>query len=160
MTAITMLPTNPCLVKTCRKRKRSTGLHVRFCNQPQNIIYTYSQADYDRSGLFPNSGEHEQKRQFIVSLSISHQKQDHPQMIIQQPILSATKKSKKSGKNRPSLSIDTSNLHGPLYFTKMTTNHQKNLKICWDAEVDDLKEEVDAITMENTRRNSLPLVLC
>jgi hypothetical protein len=56
--------------------------------------------------------------------------------------------------NKPKLSIDTSNLHGPLYFTNMTTNHQKKEK----AIADEHEEPVDSITKENTRRNSLPTI--
>lgn len=151
MTTLAIIPTNPCLVQSSRKRKRTTGLHVRFCTQPQNIIYTYSQSDYDRSGLVPDIDSQQQKQQYILALSINlfqNEEQVHP---------TATMKSKINNK-RPKLSIDTSNLSGPLYFTNMTTNHQKKPFVEEVEIVDD--EGIDVLTKENTRRNSLPLIIC
>jgi hypothetical protein len=152
MTTLAMMSSNnnnnnSCLVSS-RKRKRTSELHVRFCTQPTSIIYTYSQTDYDRSGLFPDTQQNEkQQQQFIFTLSINFvQPTEQPQ----QPLFK-----KKKSNNRPKLSIDTSNLQGPLYFTNMSTNHQKKkqpLPIEEDA--------IDLVTKENTRRNSLPLVTC
>lgn len=125
--------TNSCLAQSSRKRKR---LHVSFCTQPQNIIYTYSQSDYDRSGSFPDFEE--QQQSYILALKIN--------FIPQLP-----KKLPETPNKRPKLTIDTSNLSGPLYFTNMTTNHQKK-KI-------EIDNDVDIVTRENTRRNSLPSIL-
>ncbi|KAI9356652.1 hypothetical protein BD770DRAFT_389819, partial [Pilaira anomala] len=155
MTTISILPNNndnSCLVSS-RKRKRREELHVRFCTQPEVIVYTYSQSDYDRSGLFPDDNtkkEDQQKQQFIFRLSIN--------FVQQQPEQPLFKKKSKFNNNsqRPKLSIDTSNLHGPLYFTNMTTNHQKKKEILIDE--DDNNNPIDLVTKENTRRNSLPLV--
>lgn len=162
MTTLAIIPSNnnssSCLVSS-RKRKRE--LHVRFCTQPQSIIYTYSQTDYDRSGLFPDTKEEDQpkqQQQFIFTLSINFVQpttsiNDKQVETEQQPLFK--KKKSKFNSNRPKLSIDTSNLQGPLYFTNMSTNHQKKkepLSIEEDA--------IDLVTKENTRRNSLPLILC
>ncbi|OBZ91462.1 hypothetical protein A0J61_00512 [Choanephora cucurbitarum] len=143
------MSSSSCLIDSSRKRKRSSGLHVHFSTQPQSIIYTYSQSDYDRSGLVPEKNGHQTNRIFLA-FSIN---------IVSNPIHPTdvnyvTKKQKKHAK-RPKLTIDTTNLQGPLYFTKLTTNHQKIKK----EQPDD--EEMDPLTKENTRRNSLPLeVLC
>ncbi|GAA5808290.1 hypothetical protein MFLAVUS_001680 [Mucor flavus] len=159
MTTISMVPNNnndgSCLVSS-RKRKRRAELHVRFCTQPEVIVYTYSQSDYDRSGLFPDAkNEDQQKQQFIFRLSINFV-QNQPEIIEQPPLFK--KKSKFNNNNqRPKLSIDTSNLHGPLYFTNMTTNHQKKKEIIIE---EDETNAIDLVTKENTRRNSLPLVSC
>ncbi|KAG2230240.1 hypothetical protein BDF21DRAFT_423961 [Thamnidium elegans] len=156
MTTISMLPNNndtSCLVSS-RKRKRRAELHVRFCTQPEVIVYTYSQSDYDRSGLFPDTKkEDQQKQQFIFRLSINFVQ--NQQEIIDPPLFK--KKSKFNNNQRPKLSIDTSNLHGPLYFTNMTTNHQKKKEIIIE---EDETNAIDLVTKENTRRNSLPLVSC
>lgn len=155
MTTLAINNNNSCLASS-RKRKRTSELHVRFCTQPQAIVYTWSQSDYDRSGLFPDTTETTeedcQPQQFIFALSINIiQPTTQPQE--EQPIFK-----KKSKLNRPKLSIDTSNLHGPLYFTNMTTNHQKKNK---EPIVVPEEDPIDLVTKENTRRNSLPLaVLC
>jgi hypothetical protein len=143
---------NSCLVSS-RKRKRTSELHVRFCTQPQSIVYTWSQSDYDRSGLFPETTtmKKEDHQQFIFTLSINFIQQNQAQDI-EEPEQHVFKK--KSKLNRPKLSIDTSSLHGPLYFTNMTTNHQKkNEPIVVE------EDPIDLVTKENTRRNSLPLIL-
>jgi hypothetical protein len=138
-----MIPNNSCLVQPSRKRKRPSEHHVRFCTQPQSIIYTWSQSDYDRSGFYiPETNQ----KQFIFTLSIN---------FVHQPKENLNEKKPKFNSKRPKLSIDTTNLQGPLYFTKMTTNHQKQMQT---EHKEDEKEEVDLLTRENTRRNSL--VLC
>ncbi|KAI8639053.1 hypothetical protein BD408DRAFT_422039 [Parasitella parasitica] len=137
---------------TCRKRKRSSESHVRFSTQPQSIIYTYSQSDYDRSGLLPVIQPQHEKQQFILTLAFNFV-HSQPSQVDQKPMFN-----KKSTRNkRPKLTIDTSNLHGPLYFTSMTTNHQKK-SIQPLSPAEDDKEDFDSLTKENTRRNSLPLV--
>ncbi|CAO3609683.1 unnamed protein product [Mucor hiemalis] len=160
MTTFAIIPSNnnnSCLVSS-RKRKRASELHVRFCTQPQSIVYTYSQSDYDRSGLFPDTKKEDQQKhqQFIFTLSINFiQNAIHEQPQEEQPLLK--KKKSKFNNNRPKLSIDTSNVHGPLYFTNMTTNHQKKKEVqpsCLE------EDPIDSVTKENTRRNSLPLVIC
>ncbi|CAO3698086.1 unnamed protein product [Rhizopus stolonifer] len=111
-----------------RKRKRSNQ-HVRFSSQPL-VLNTWSETDYDRSGLFFDMPMIQQRREEIIfALSINF----------------VQKKETKS--KRPKLSIDTSSFHGPLYFTSMTTHHK------------DLKEEEDFSmeTRENTKRNRLSL---
>ncbi|KAI8365789.1 hypothetical protein BD560DRAFT_401742 [Blakeslea trispora] len=133
-----------CLTHSSRKRKRSPDLHVHFSTQPQSIIYTHSQSDYDRSGLLPDISDQQPSRIFLA-FSIN---------IVSNPIPPTdsecvTEKQKKHAK-RPKLTIDTGNLQGPLYFTKLTTNHQKGKKEQFD------DEEMDTLTKENTRRNSLP----
>lgn len=145
---MTILPNNNSCLVSSRKRKRE--LRVSFCTQPENIVYTWSQTDYDRSGLFPDIKKQDQ--QFIFTLSINFVQK--PQKIEEQPIFKKKSKFNNNNNQRPKLSIDTSNLNGPLYFTSMTTNHQKK----------ELTEEddntVDIVTKENTRRNSLPLIVC
>ncbi|KAG2213886.1 uncharacterized protein EV154DRAFT_509154 [Mucor mucedo] len=142
---MTILPNNTSCLVSSRKRKRE--LHVSFCTQPENIVYTWSQSDYDRSGLFPDIKKQDQ--QFIFTLSINFVQK--PQEM-EQPLIK--KKSKfNNSQQRPKLSIDTSNLSGPLYFTGMTTNHQKK-------ERDEEESAFDFVTQENTRRNSLPLIEC
>lgn len=149
MTALAIIPTNSCLVQPSRKRKRTSGLHVSFCTQPQNIIYTYSQSDYDRSGLMPDMESQQQKQQYIVALLF--QQNDKEPVQCKTPIKAKINK-------RPKLSIDTSNLSGPLYFTNMTTNHQKKPFIQEEPEINE--DGIDTLTKENTRRNSLPLIIC
>ncbi|KAL9540622.1 hypothetical protein MBANPS3_009578 [Mucor bainieri] len=145
-----MSSTTSCLMAsstTCRKRKRSLDSHVRFSTQPQN---------YDRSGLsFPEIQTQHDKKKFILALAINFVGSDAspPSPPAEQPTFIKKLKSK-----RPKLSIDTTNLQGPLYFTNMTTNHQKKALASPPSPVDEV-EEVDIITKENTRRNSLPLVL-
>lgn len=156
MTTITTTSTTtaPCLTSSsnaCRKRKRSSESHVRFSTQPQSIIYTYSQSDYDRSGLLPEIQPQHEKQQFIFTLAINFVHHPPPT-----PTKVQQKLKKSSPSKRPKLSIDTSNLHGPLYFTNMTTNHQKKMSF---SQPEDEKEDIDIVTKENTRRNSLPLVL-
>ncbi|KAI8971385.1 hypothetical protein BDB01DRAFT_811627 [Pilobolus umbonatus] len=134
---------NSCIVSTKRKRP---NLHVSFCTLPQIVIYTHSQSDYDRSGLFPetpinNNVYNNDNKSLIFTLSIN---------FVNTPIINTQKIKLKSNK-RPKLSIDTSNLQGPLYFTNMTTNHQRK-KMEMDEDV------LDNETRENTRRNSLPLI--
>lgn len=158
MTTFAIIPSNNSCLVSSRKRKRASELHVRFCTQPQSIVYTYSQSDYDRSGLFPDTKKEDQQKhqQFIFTLSINFvQKANNEQPQEEQPLFK--KKKSKFNNNRPKLSIDTSNLNGPLYFTNMTTNHQKKQ----EAQPSCLEEDpIDSVTKENTRRNSLPLVLC
>jgi hypothetical protein len=154
MTTTTTTTATSCLINTtntCRKRKRSSESHVRFSTQPQSIIYTYSQSDYDRSGLLPEIQPQHEKQQFIFTLAINFVR--HPPLT---PIKEQQKLKKSSPTKRPKLSIDTSNLQGPLYFTNMTTNHQKKMNFF---QPEDEKEDIDIVTKENTRRNSLPLVL-
>ncbi|KAK4518824.1 pyruvate carboxylase [Mucor velutinosus] len=154
--------TTSCLITSnaaCRKRKRSLGSHVRFSTQPQSIIYTYSQSDYDRSGLSsPEIQTQHDKQKFILALAINFvgSVASPPSPPAEQPAFV-----KKSKNKRPKLSIDTTNLQGPLYFTNMTTNHQKKALASPPSPVEgvDELEELDIITKENTRRNSLPLVL-
>lgn len=154
MTTISILPNDTSCLVSSRKRKRRAELHVHFSTQPEVIVYTYSQSDYDRSGLFPDTKkEDQQKQQFIFRLSINFVQNQHE--IIEPPLFK--KKSKFNNNQRPKLSIDTSNLHGPLYFTNMTTNHQKKKEIIIE---EDENNAIDLVTKENTRRNSLPLVSC
>lgn len=142
-----MIPNSSCLVQSSRKRKRPSEQHVRFCTQPQNVIYTWSQSDYDRGGFYiPDSSQ--QQVIFTLSINFVHQ----PNENVNQKM---AKKPKFTNK-RPKLSIDTTNLQGPLYFTNMTTNHQKQMQAEYKKE--DEKEDIDLLTRENTRRNSL--VLC
>ncbi|CEP15200.1 hypothetical protein [Parasitella parasitica] len=153
MTIVTTSCLSTAIKTACRKRKRSSQSHVRFSTQPQSIIYTYSQSDYDRSGLLPDPQPQHEKQQFIVALAFNFvPSQSSP--VEQSPTFV-----KKSTRNKkPKLSIDTSNLHGPLYFTNMTTNHQKK-SIQAISPAEDEKDDFDILTKENTRRNSLPLVL-
>lgn len=148
MSTITLLPVSRSCISTTRKRKRSSELRVSFSTQPHSIIYTYSQSDYDRSGLFPDTPSVPSKESFIFAVSINFV----PAPLLTSSVVYPPKKKRMS--NKPKLSIDTSNLHGPLYFTNMTTNHQKKEK----AIADEHEEPVDSITKENTRRNSLPTI--
>ncbi|KAG2227442.1 hypothetical protein INT45_007467 [Circinella minor] len=109
------------------KRKRSTSLHVRFCSEEPQVEYTYSQSDYDRSGLFPTVTPQDIEKIYnnpvilAVSFNITTPvvAQEPPQPQVPRP-MKRTKQQKP-----PRLSIDTSTIHGPLFFTNMTTNHQK-----------------------------------
>ncbi|KAI8339462.1 hypothetical protein BC941DRAFT_420561 [Chlamydoabsidia padenii] len=141
-----------------RKRKRRTSdgnpLQVRFCTQPNEIIDTYSPVEYDRSGLFSTDNSDGIKSDnIILTLSIgfvtplSCQPTSTPPPVIKN----------KSDRKRPKLSIDTSNIHdGPLYFTSMTTNHQKKEHAQPLVHLDDDHEA--RITMENTEMNRRCLV--
>lgn len=136
--------TTSCLAQntTSRKRKR---LHVSFCTLPENVIYTHSQSDYDRGSSTDFFSDYHTPAYFFA-LKINFIPQE-------QPIESTSVTSDSSNnKKRPKLTIDTSNLSGPLYFTKMTTNHQKRREAAYD----DDNDFFDRLTAENTRRNSLP----
>ncbi|KAI8139817.1 hypothetical protein BJV82DRAFT_625127 [Fennellomyces sp. T-0311] len=130
------------------KRKRSTSLHVRFCSEAPQVEYTYSQSDYDRSGLFPTvTAEDIQKiytNPVIVAVSIN-MITPAPPAATAMPPLKRTKQQRP-----PRLSIDTSKIHGPLFFTNMTTNHQKKtLPPMTPVDNDDQDEQ----TRENTKHN-------
>ncbi|ORZ02830.1 hypothetical protein BCR43DRAFT_429739 [Syncephalastrum racemosum] len=135
------------------KRKRS--LRVHFCVEQPRVAYTYSQSDYDRSGLFCDVTP--------ISPIVPQQTQQHDASII--PVhatitvvsLSVTthpagSPTSKKQKNKPRLSIDTSSIHGPLYLTNLTTNHQKR-SLNQDTTKDHEDDESDDQTRENTKRN-------
>ncbi|KAI7897973.1 uncharacterized protein BX663DRAFT_526640 [Cokeromyces recurvatus] len=146
MTLLSVSPINSCLVQASHKRKRIHGLHVRFCTQPQDIIYTYSQTDYDRSGLYSNIDEQDRKEKFTRAISIFCEQEILFQMMTsqkQQPII---KNIKKSNKIRPNLVINTNNLQDPLYFTNLTTDYQKHTQSYYRSKVNDLEEEIGVIT--------------
>ena len=132
-----------CLASSHKRRRTSSQLHVRFCTQPQIITY-YSRSD--RDGLFfdmPSSPKEHKQDPFIL-LSIN---------FFESPL----KRKAKFTSKRPKLTIDTSNLSGPLYFTSMTTNHAKYI-LKADLEEDQEEEDpIDMETRENTKRNSLRL---
>ncbi|SAM01796.1 hypothetical protein [Absidia glauca] len=145
-----------------RKRRGSDGspLQVRFCTQPSEVIDTYSPVEYDRSGLFPSEPVSLPAKNdniiltlsfgFVTPLSSCHQPQPQPQL--HQPSSPISKN--KANKKRPKLSIDTSNIHdGPLYFTNMTTNHQKKEQSHIPEDDHDAR-----VTMENTEMNRRCLV--
>ena len=109
------------------KRKRSTSLHVRFCSEAPQVEYTYSQSDYDRSGLFPTVTPQDIEKIYnnpvflAVSFNITT-----PVVAQEPPQPQASRPMKRTKQQKPPrLSIDTSAIHGPLFFTNMTTNHQK-----------------------------------
>lgn len=124
-----------------KKRKRSTSLRVRFCLEQTRIAYTYSQSDYDRSGLFPVVDT--EKVVLTVSVVASPIQQGTPTTPV------TDNKPIKKLQRPPRLTIDTTNIEGPLFFTSLTTNHQKQ-KPHGDEEED---EHQDAQTIENTKRN-------
>ncbi|CAO3599035.1 unnamed protein product [Absidia cylindrospora] len=158
-----------------RKRKRRGTLRVRFCTEPCEIIDTHSPLDYDRGGLFPNVSHDNQSNNtytnsnsnnnIILTLSFGFMAPSchptapspPPQQQQQQQQSNLMVKKPRTDKKRPKLSIDTSNLHdGPLYFTSMTTNHQKK-----EQQQQKLNAEDDhdaRITMENTEMNRRCLV--
>ncbi|ORZ18672.1 hypothetical protein BCR42DRAFT_411382 [Absidia repens] len=163
-----------------RKRKRRGTLQVRFCTEPCEIIDTHSPLDYDRGGLFPNVSHDDQSNNtyansniiltlsfgFVAPSSSCHspppttplpppQQQQQQQHSVSSSNLMMKKP--RADKKRPKLSIDTSNIHdGPLYFTSMTTNHQKKEQQQQKLNVED---DHDArITMENTEMNRRCLV--
>ena len=152
---------NTCSSMT-KKRKRSSSLHVRFCTEAPRVEYTYSQSDYDRSGLFPTitpdaqapispppSQSTNAKPSMIlaVSFSVVTHNNDNAKNINSgvEESIPPTKRNK--AQRRPRLTIDTSSIHGPLFFTNMTTNHKK------PAVVEDNDDVIDQQTLENTRRN-------
>ncbi|KAI9029718.1 hypothetical protein CLU79DRAFT_735655 [Phycomyces nitens] len=141
MTALT-------LSRSCTRTSRP--LQVRFCPQP-SVMYTYSQADYDRSGLFPeNTDMSSFIKPILFTVSVN--------FMAPKPHSMATPRTIRKKKiSRPKLTIDTSSLHGPLYFTGMTTNHEKKERLMDIEESDSLEEDDEWIlkTRENTRRNSL-----
>ncbi|KAI9265261.1 hypothetical protein BDA99DRAFT_508164 [Phascolomyces articulosus] len=118
-------------ISSGNKRKRSTSLHVRFCSEAPQVEYTYSQSDYDRSGLFPTVTSQDIEKIYnnpvIVAVSINittpTTTTTTTTTVPQPPAPRPMKRSKQQ--KPPRLSIDTSNIHGPLFFTNMTTNHQK-----------------------------------
>lgn len=140
-----------------KKRKRSSSLHVRFCTEAPRVEYTYSQSDYDRSGLFPTITPDTQpsvsspapppqstKPSMILAVSFSVVAHNDEKKGAEQAI-PPTKRNK--AQRRPRLTIDTSSIHGPLFFTNMTTNHKK------PAVIEDNEDVIDQQTLENTRRN-------
>lgn len=149
-------PAAPHLTSAClssgNKRKRS--LRVHFCVEQPRVAYTYSQSDYDRSGLFsdaapmspivPQQTQHDASiipvhaTITVVSLSVAAHPADAP--------------INKKQKNKPRLSIDTSSIHGPLYLTNLTTNHQKR-SLNQDTTKNHDDDESDDQTRENTKRN-------
>ncbi|KAL0076568.1 hypothetical protein J3Q64DRAFT_1770458 [Phycomyces blakesleeanus] len=143
MTALT-------LSRSCTRSSRP--LQVRFCPQP-SVMYTYSQSDYDRSGLFPeNSSEISIIKPILFTVSVN--------FLAPKSHSTATPRTIRKKKiSRPKLTIDTSSLHGPLYFTSMTTNHEKKERLMDIEETDILDKDEDEEwilkTRENTRRNSL-----
>ncbi|ORZ18600.1 hypothetical protein BCR42DRAFT_411234 [Absidia repens] len=165
------------MVDLKRKRRDSGVLRVRFCTEPCKIIDTYSPFEYNRGGLFPDIDHDEENdthyqhasdynhNNIILTFSFgfmsptssrqSHQSPATP--ILPSQTSSAAAKRNKGDKKKPKLSIDTSNIQdGPLYFTNMTTNHQKNEQAPLTAIGDD---DLDAkITMENTEINRRCLV--
>ncbi|CAO3654055.1 unnamed protein product [Cunninghamella echinulata] len=151
-----------------RKRKRnvSTTTKVHFCTKPNEIIDTYSALEYDRSGLYDqynnnelpinhhqdNNNNNNNKNNIIFTLSINFI--PTTTTITNTTSLSTTNDNKSlQNKKKPKLSIDTSNIHGPLYFTNMSTNHQKK------DQTSRLYHEDDNITLKNTEFNRRSLVL-
>ncbi|KAJ8661401.1 hypothetical protein O0I10_002667 [Lichtheimia ornata] len=145
-----------------KKRKRSSSLHVRFCTEAPRVEYTYSQSDYDRSGLFPTITPDTQPPSVSSPAPPPQQQQStsKPSMILAvsfsvvahndekkgaEEVIPPTKRNK--AQRRPRLTIDTSSIHGPLFFTNMTTNHKK------PAVIEDNEDVIDQQTLENTRRN-------
>ncbi|CAO3648948.1 unnamed protein product [Cunninghamella blakesleeana] len=138
-----------------RKRKRTNStLKVHFCTKPIEIIDTYSPLEYDRSGLFdkynqdefPFNQYHEQQKEnqnIILTLSINFIPTSTTSLSSPLPL---------KQKKKPKLSIDTSNIHGPLYFTNMSTNHQKK-----DPVINKLDD--DTLTLKNTEFNRSCLLL-
>ncbi|CAO3598949.1 unnamed protein product [Absidia cylindrospora] len=164
-----------------RKRRDRGVLRVRFCTEPCEVIDTYSPFEYNRGGLFPDV-DHDEENVNHYQHSSDYNHSNHNNNIIltfsfgfmsptsscqshrspTSPILprqtsSSEIKRNKGDKKKPKLSIDTSNIQdGPLYFTNMTTNHQKNEQpFLTDIGDDDLDAK---ITMENTEINRRCLV--
>ncbi|KAI7870915.1 hypothetical protein BDF14DRAFT_1740767 [Spinellus fusiger] len=145
-----------CIMRTSRKPRRVLPLQVRFCPQP-SVMYTYSQADYDRSGLFPENPSISKlsypPKPILLTVSVNFMptSKSHPTATSSHTIR------KKKMLQRPRLTIDTSNLHGPLFFTNMTTHHEKKEKFDYeDSDIlTDKEDEEWVLTRENTRRNSL-----
>ncbi|CDS05760.1 hypothetical protein LRAMOSA08288 [Lichtheimia ramosa] len=150
---------NTCSTMT-KKRKRSSSLHVRFCTEAPRVEYTYSQSDYDRSGLFPTitpdaqppvlptppqSTNAKPSMILAVSFSVLAHNDDKNSNSGAENSVPPTKRNK--AQRRPRLTIDTSSIHGPLFFTNMTTNHKK------PAVIEDNDDVIDQQTLENTRRN-------
>ncbi|KAI9319210.1 hypothetical protein BX666DRAFT_1924060 [Dichotomocladium elegans] len=130
-----------------KKRKRAASLHVRFCTDEPKVEYTYSRSDYDRSGLFPSVVD---AAPMILAVSIS---------VVAQPVKSTEslppvdfiRPLKRNKSERPRLTIDTGSIHGPLFFTNLSTNHSKKMLL---TPIDEKSSsEQDRLTQENTRRN-------
>lgn len=122
-----------------KKRKRAASLRVRFCVQQPKVAYTYSQTDYDRSGLFSTDAIRSIPTPVIVTLSVIPPSETSTVTSCEPP---------KKRKQPPKLKIDTSNIHGPLFFTSMTTNHQSS-----KSPIVETEDQQDHETRENTKRN-------
>lgn len=138
---------SPCLITNKRKRGEKK---VRFDIEQPEIINTYSSLEYDRGSLYscpiqyrinPNIPQKNGSTTPVLSLEIppsspcdSEASSPETEQAHYSPTTSKDKKKKK-----PKLSVDTSlcSDHGPLFFTKLTTNHVRYN--------DDLCEEDDTM---------------
>ncbi|KAI9349948.1 hypothetical protein BD770DRAFT_474890 [Pilaira anomala] len=136
-----------CLIKfdpnIQHKRKRTDKKTVRFDEEHTVIIDTYSPFDYDRGSVFsfppvqyklnPNLLSNNNSRSDIPSLSLEipsspcdseASSPDLDQAFLPIHIPAANKEKKK----KPKLTIDTSvcSGDGPLFFTKLSTNHVRH----------------------------------
>ncbi|CAO3679547.1 unnamed protein product [Umbelopsis ramanniana] len=127
---------------TCSKRKRSMEDNqlptptktVRFSTEKEEVIYTYSPTDYDRSGIHcvpvlytVNPVIFESRRKLSVSIpekdysSVSSPTESD----VSSPEYDARETFTRIKKG-PKLRIDTSICQGPLFFTKLSTNPAKS----------------------------------
>lgn len=128
-TTITM---DSCLINS-RKRKRIQK-QVRFDTEHIVVIDTYSPLDYDRGSIFSFPIQYKLNPNIKTTLSLD----------IPPPPLSPSDDSEDNAspdretmknKKKPKLSIDTSVCAGPLFLTKLSTNHVRNRVI--DSDEDD-----------------------
>ncbi|KAI8065444.1 hypothetical protein BC940DRAFT_304110 [Gongronella butleri] len=171
------------LQHTERKRKLSedhTPMRVRFCSKPHEVIATYSPCEYDRSGLFPDVPPLSLYPNVIPATMVMPPSMDAaaksmlsppPSTCLPSPPIEqddaepwpATQAptAAKTQRKRPKLTIDTSAIQGPLFFTDLSTNHQKKLKSTTTTPVATQfpsaphreDEQVERITLKNTEIN-------
>ncbi|ORX52009.1 hypothetical protein DM01DRAFT_1384259 [Hesseltinella vesiculosa] len=158
---------------TNRKRKLSedhTPFRVRFSSTPQ-VMDTYSPSEYDRSGLFPDVPPLVLYPKIIPSTmplpsSLSPLPSPPatclPSPPIEEDLDQQWLPAKRSQRKKPKLTIDTSAIQGPLFFTELSTNHQKKSKLSSASPIsarpaspltsmDD--DPIEQITLKNTEMN-------
>ncbi|KAI7905765.1 uncharacterized protein BX663DRAFT_500833 [Cokeromyces recurvatus] len=135
--ALTMKSTSSCLITRKRKRSEKT---VRFDVEHIVIIDTYSASDYDRGSPFSLPPIQYKINPAIPKLSLeipsspSAFDSEASSPDIETPIATTTTEfiiNKKNNKKRPKLTINTTSLstEGPLFFTKLSTNHYRHSTI-------------------------------
>lgn len=125
---------------TSLKRKRSMEdiqptKTVRFSTEKEEIIYTYSPTDYDRSGIHcvpvlytvnPIIYETKKLSVSIPENSCSSTASSPTESEVSSPEYDTRETFTRIKKGVPKLKIDTSVCRGPLFFTHLSTNPSKS----------------------------------